>query len=329
MLQDKYATEINTILDKYAQKRSAVLPLLYLAQDEYGYLTQDAIREVAATLDLPYTDVFEVVGFYTLFYDKPVGTWMLQVCDDVPCCYLGAEDLVAGLKQRLNISENQTTSDGMFTLQRVKCLAACDKAPLLQANLDYVYNLTVDKIDDLLRDLRARATDAAALSVSGRLAEDYDAVAGQAPRMIERRLGAVEAPAATQPTAPEQPEAQKAEEQEAESAPEQPAIAEAEQRMAAESPTMASPDRTNSGERPVPEKQDEYGATPATAPQQQNRPPVTDASVEETKTESTRGWRQQEPEASGEKTSPNAPPQAAAEQPPAEDVDPAKPSKDD
>jgi NADH-quinone oxidoreductase subunit E len=160
-LRDKYGQEIDTIISRYAQKRSAVLPILYVAQDEYGHLTDAAIREVAEILDLPPTDVFEVVGFYTLFYNKPVGKWVLQVCDDVPCCFLGAEEIKA----------DQTTADGMFTLQRVKCLADCDRAPLLQANLDYYRDLTPEKVDALLAELRQRAESGAPLSVSGRLAE--------------------------------------------------------------------------------------------------------------------------------------------------------------
>jgi NADH-quinone oxidoreductase subunit E len=175
MLLDTHASEIETLLAKYPSKRSAVLPLLYIAQDAYGYLTSEAIREVAAILQLPPTDVFEVVGFYSLFYERPVGTWMLQVCDDVPCCYLGAEDLIAALRQTLGIAEEQTTADGMFTLQRVKCLAACNRAPVLQANLDYVYDVTPDKVDSLLNDLRARAGDARKRGLSGRFAEDFTA----------------------------------------------------------------------------------------------------------------------------------------------------------
>ena len=90
VLREKHGPEIDTIISRYAQKRSAVLPVLYIAQDEYGHLTDAAIREVAQILDLPPTDVFEVVGFYTLFYSKPVGKWVLQVCDDVPCCFRAA-----------------------------------------------------------------------------------------------------------------------------------------------------------------------------------------------------------------------------------------------
>lgn len=186
MLRETHGPEIDTILSHYASKRSAVLPLLYLAQDTYGHLTDAAVREIAMLLDLPPTHIFEVVGFYTLYYDRPVGSWMLQVCDDVPCCYCGAEDLIDALKQTLGIREEQTTSDGMFTLQRVKCLAACDRAPVLQANLDYVYDVTPDRVDALLNSLRARAADAAQRGVSGRFAEDFEFGDGGQLAQIER-----------------------------------------------------------------------------------------------------------------------------------------------
>jgi NADH-quinone oxidoreductase subunit E len=185
-LLETHGDEIAAIRARYASARSAVLPLLYIAQDTYGHLTPAAVREVAAILELPPTDVFEVVGFYTLFYNRPVGTWMLQVCDDVPCCYLGAEELVEALKQTLGIAEEQTTPDGMFTLQRVKCLAACDRAPVLQANLDYLYDVTADKAGPLLADLRARAADAKRRGVSGRFAEDFEVAAGGAVAHLDR-----------------------------------------------------------------------------------------------------------------------------------------------
>lgn len=209
MLLDTHREEIAAVVAKYASRRSAVLPLLYIAQDTYGHLTPEAIREVAAILDLPPTDVFEVVGFYTLYYNRPVGTWMLQVCDDVPCCYLGAEELITALRQTLGIAEEETTPDGMFTLQRVKCLAACDRAPVVQANLDYLYDVTAEQAGPLLADLRARAADARRRGVSGRFAEDFelapdgavahlDRDAPYAPRQFE----APAAPAAPPPPVP-------------------------------------------------------------------------------------------------------------------------------
>ena len=170
-LRQTHGAEIDAILARYPQKRSAILSLLYIAQDEYGQLTDAAIREVAEIIDVNPTDVFEVVGFYTLLYDDTVGKVVLQVCDDVPCAFCGAEELVGTLEQKLGISSEGTTPDGMFTLQRVKCLAACNRAPLLQANLDYSGELnTPEKVDELLTQLRARVANNDRISISGRKA---------------------------------------------------------------------------------------------------------------------------------------------------------------
>jgi NADH-quinone oxidoreductase subunit E len=189
MLKEKYANEIQAILSKYDDPRSAVLPTLYIAQDEFGHLSAEAIREVAYALELPETDIFEVAGFYTLFQQKEVGKWVLQVCDDVPCCYCGAEDLIATLKEKLGIEEGQTTPDGMFTIERVKCLAACGRPPVVQANLAYIYDVTPDKVDGLLRDLRARAQRGEVIKISGRDAEDFDLEPDGTLRQIQRKMG--------------------------------------------------------------------------------------------------------------------------------------------
>jgi len=171
-LRQKHGAEIDAILANYPQKRSAILSLLYIAQDEYGHLTDAAIREVATIIDVPPTDVFEVVGFYTLLYDEKVGKVVLQVCDDVPCAFCGAEELVKTLENKLGIQCEQTTPDGMFTLQRVKCLADCNYAPMLQANLDYYRNLdTPEKVDALLTQLRERIAKNDRISISGNHAE--------------------------------------------------------------------------------------------------------------------------------------------------------------
>ena len=170
-LRDNHATEIDATLARYAQRRSAVLPLLYIAQDAYGHLTDESIREIAEIIGMPATDVFEVVGFYSLYYTRPMGRWVLQVCDDVPCCFTGAEELITALEQTLGVqAHSETTRDGMFTLERVKCVAACNKAPVVQANLDYIYNITADKANDMLNELRRRADSGEALSISGRVA---------------------------------------------------------------------------------------------------------------------------------------------------------------
>jgi NADH-quinone oxidoreductase subunit E len=171
MLKDKYADEIATILSRYPLKNSAVLPLCYLAQDEYGHLSIEHVQEVADILGMPYTDVYEVVTFYSLLYDQSVGKWVLQVCDDNPCCFTGAEELVADLEERLGVVAGETTADGMFTLQRVKCIGACHRAPVMQANLEFIYDVTPDKVPAMLEDLLRRADRDELMSISGRFAE--------------------------------------------------------------------------------------------------------------------------------------------------------------
>ncbi|MCG8353413.1 MAG: NADH-quinone oxidoreductase subunit NuoE [Chloroflexales bacterium] len=265
MLRDTHRTEIDDLLTRYGSKRSAVLPLLYIAQDTYGHLTSEAIREVADILNLPDTDVFEVVGFYTLFYGQPVGKWVLQVCDDVPCCYLGAEEVLTALKEELNVREDQVTADGMFMVQRVKCLAACNRAPVIQANLDYIYDVTPDHVDTMLRKLRSRAAQGEALSSSGRWSEDYEFTESGLMQQIERRMG----PMPDAPTAHTAPEAEKVARQEAASVAEESAQAATEARIAAESPVAPSPDRSPTGAHPAPAKQDDHGAVPAQAVQQE------------------------------------------------------------
>lgn len=171
MLKQKYADDIKTTLAKYPIKRSAVLPLLYLAQDEYGYLHIDHIQEVADILEMPATDVYEVATFYSLTYDTPVGKWVVQVCDDNPCCFLGAEELVADLEGRLGVHAGGTTPDRQWTLQRVKCLGACHRAPLLQANLEFIYDVTPDKVAGVLETLVRKQESGEPMSISGRFAE--------------------------------------------------------------------------------------------------------------------------------------------------------------
>ncbi len=267
MLKDTHTAEIEAIRSRYADQRSAVLPLLYIAQDTYGYLSPDVIREVADILSMPYTDVFEVVSFYTLFYERPVGKWVVQVCDDVPCCYLGAEEVIAVIKRQLEISEDQNTQDGMFTLQRVKCLAACDRAPVVQANLEYIYDVTPERVDTMLRELRARAESGEVLSISGHAAEDYEFTTNGTLRLIERRLGDIPGSATS---GVHRREAHKINTQVQQSAVPEPAQAAAEQRIATESPVAPSPDRSSAGAHPDPEY--EHGSATSAHAAQQDTP---------------------------------------------------------
>ena len=166
MLADNHSSEIKTILEKYPaeQKRSAVMPLLYLAQREYGHITPAAVVEVAKLLELDPTEVGSLVGFYTLFHDEAAGTYRIQICTDLPCALRGAEEFAKRLCDSLGIRLGGTTADGLITVEEVKCLAACDKAPMFQIQdsegIHYHENQTPESAMEVIRRLKKKQKDA-------------------------------------------------------------------------------------------------------------------------------------------------------------------------
>jgi NADH-quinone oxidoreductase subunit E len=160
MLAEKYPDEVKRILAKYPpdQKRSAVMPLLYLAQRNGGYVTKAAMEDIAKTLDITSTDVAEIVGFYTLYHDKQAGKYRMQVCTDLPCALRGAEKFLEQLCGNLGIQVGETTSDGLVTVEAVMCLAGCDRAPMFQLQsadgIAYHENMSVDKTMELVAALK-------------------------------------------------------------------------------------------------------------------------------------------------------------------------------
>ncbi|MGE5375420.1 MAG: complex I 24 kDa subunit family protein [Bacteroidota bacterium] len=159
-LTEKYPNEVKKILSKYPpeQKRSAVMPLLYLAQREEGYLTKGAMKDVAQIVDISETDVAQIVGFYTLYHEEKGGKYRMQVCTDLPCALRGADEFMNGLCENLGIKVGETTADGFITLEAVTCLAACDKAPMFQTQgpdgIKYHENMTVDRTLELISVLK-------------------------------------------------------------------------------------------------------------------------------------------------------------------------------
>lgn len=159
-LAEKYPKEVKQILAKYPpeRKRSAVMPLLYLAQREEGYVNKAAMQDIASLLDLTETEVASIVGFYTLYHDKKEGRYRMQVCTDLPCALRGADQFLENLCGNLGIKVGETTPDGLVTIEAVMCLAACDKAPMFQLQsgdgLEYHENMTVDKTMELIEALR-------------------------------------------------------------------------------------------------------------------------------------------------------------------------------
>jgi NADH-quinone oxidoreductase subunit E len=145
---------IQEILTHYPDKRSALLPVLNLAQAEFGHIGEETIVLVANTLDLTPPKVYEVLTFYTLLNERPVGTYLIQLCRTLSCALVGSENILDHLRKRLGIGIGETTPDGLFTLRTVECLASCGTAPAMQINGAYYENLTLEKVDRILDDLR-------------------------------------------------------------------------------------------------------------------------------------------------------------------------------
>jgi NADH-quinone oxidoreductase subunit E len=166
-LAEKYPKEVKQILSKYPpeHKRSAVMPLLYLAQREEGYLTKAAMQDVAKIVDITETEVAALVGFYTLYHDQKGGKYRMQVCTDLPCALRGADEFMNNLCANLGIKVGETTEDGFLTLEAVTCLAACDKAPIFQTQgpdgIRYHENMTVDRTMELIHTLRKSGREVA------------------------------------------------------------------------------------------------------------------------------------------------------------------------
>jgi len=138
------------------QRKSAILYALYLAQGQLGYLTGNAMRFVAQQIGCSTADVEDVVSYYTMFYTKPVGKRVLNVCRTLSCALLGAERVTEELSKKLGIAPGQTTPDGEFTLIEVECLGACDRAPVVMVNDDWHERLAPEQAGQFIDDLKAR-----------------------------------------------------------------------------------------------------------------------------------------------------------------------------
>jgi NADH-quinone oxidoreductase E subunit len=146
--------EFEATVARYPKKEAAMLPVLYIAQREFGHLAPEAIEYVARLMDQTPARVQGVVSFYTMYYTKPIGRYHIQVCRTLPCALRGAEQVTELLKRKLGIECGQTTEDYRFTLSEVECLASCGTAPMMQVNDDYYENLTEAKIDEILGTMK-------------------------------------------------------------------------------------------------------------------------------------------------------------------------------
>lgn len=154
VLSDKARAAIEAEFPKYPDKRSTVLFALRVAQEEVGYLSEEAMVDVATLLDLTPVQVYDVATFYTMYNLQPVGKFLIQVCKTLSCALVGAGGTVAHLKSRLGVGIGEVTPDGLFSLKLVECLASCGTGPMMQINDDFYENLTPQKVDQILEDLR-------------------------------------------------------------------------------------------------------------------------------------------------------------------------------
>ena len=149
--------EFTEIIKRYPEgkHKAALLPILHLVQAEYGWLSTASMEAVAGFLELQPIEVYEVATFYTMFFLKPQGKNVLEVCRTGPCCLVGAEKIMKHIETKLGVKEGEVTTDGQFSWRGVECLAACGMAPVLQIGPEYKFyeNLTEEKVDDLIEEL--------------------------------------------------------------------------------------------------------------------------------------------------------------------------------
>jgi NADH-quinone oxidoreductase subunit E len=148
------------IIDRYPVRKSALIPLLHLAQEQDGYVAEDAMAHIAELVGVTPAEVLGTASFYEMFKLHPVGRYVINICTNISCQLLGGEDLLHHAEQTLGVKAGSTTADGLFTIEDVECIAACTEAPCLQVNYRYRHRITAEEFDQLIEDLRAgRLTD--------------------------------------------------------------------------------------------------------------------------------------------------------------------------
>jgi len=146
---------------KYPHKKAALLTCLWVAQEIDGYISLEAMKYIAQLLEIPTSHVYTVVGFYSMYLTQPKGKFHIQVCHTLSCELAGSEAVIETIQDTLGIKPGETTEDGVFSLTRVECLAACGEAPMCQINRNYFVNLTPEKTTQLLSDVRSGAQEIA------------------------------------------------------------------------------------------------------------------------------------------------------------------------
>ena len=160
LFSDKSLQEVQRIINFYPEgkQKSAVIPVLHLAQQEFGgWLSSETMDYVASLLQLEPIEVYEVATFYSMYNLKPVGKHMFEVCQTGPCMLNGSDDMIKYIYDKLGIKPGETSEDGMFTLKTVECLGACGYAPMMQMGKDYREHLTKEKVEEIINECRNNA----------------------------------------------------------------------------------------------------------------------------------------------------------------------------
>ena len=156
IFSDEFEARFAEMLGHYPTKRSVLVPTLLYAQDEVGYLSDEAILEIATRLDLTELDVRNVISYYSMLTTKPRGKYNVQVCTNIACMLRGGEELLEHCEKKLGVGHKGTTPDGQFTLEEVECIGACSWAPAIQVNYDFHENLTPEKLDAVLDEYKEK-----------------------------------------------------------------------------------------------------------------------------------------------------------------------------
>lgn len=154
ILNEASVAEIKKKMVRYPRRKSAILPAITVAFQQEGHLNGELYREISQIIDIPVIDIATAASFYTMFPKEPVGKHLIQVCHNISCALLGADSLIGYLEEKLGIKKGETTSDNIFTLISVECLGGCTAAPMMQINDKYYEDLTREKVDKILDDLR-------------------------------------------------------------------------------------------------------------------------------------------------------------------------------
>jgi NADH dehydrogenase (ubiquinone) flavoprotein 2 len=154
MFSDRTQTKLNQLVEVYPRKRSALIPMLLVAQQEHGWVKPETITYIAGVLDMSPSDVDSVASFYTLLHRRPVGKHIIQVCTNLSCMLCGSDDIERTLEKQLEIKVGETTPDGLFTLIEAECLGSCTTAPVVQINGEFREDMNSKKVEILLDELR-------------------------------------------------------------------------------------------------------------------------------------------------------------------------------